>query len=95
MFGTEDTSNMAGGNDNTISVRLWGVRMVGNDTWDLAGIGARSLSDLTAPFSQNSHVTIAIRGDASGRGIWQPVEYFVDSLPAIPNYGNSVTVTRY
>jgi hypothetical protein len=43
--------------------------------------------------SQNNHVTIEIHGDGNGKGRWQPVEFFADSLPAAPpNYGNSVTV---
>ncbi|MDE2360845.1 MAG: hypothetical protein KGL70_15845, partial [Betaproteobacteria bacterium] len=42
VLGTEDISNAGGGSNNTVNVRLWGSRMLGNDTWDLAGIGARS-----------------------------------------------------
>lgn len=95
VLGTEDISNVGGGSNNTVNVSLWGARMLGNDTWDLAGIGARSLSEATAPLSQNNHVTIEIHGDASSRGKWQPVEYFVDSLPIGPDYGNSITVLRY
>ena len=94
VLGTDDTSNMGGGSNNTVNVGLWGVRMLGNDTWDLAVIGARSLSNMTAPLSQNDHVTIEIHGDGNGRGKWQPVEFFADSLPGAANYGNSVTVIR-
>jgi hypothetical protein len=95
VLGTEDISSAGGGSDNTVNVRLWGSRSLDNDTSDLAAIGARSLSALTAPNSQNNRVTIEIRGSGNGHGAWQPVEYFVDSLPATPNYGNSVTVLRH
>jgi hypothetical protein len=95
VLGTEDISNAGGGSNNTVNVRLWGSRMLGNDTWDLAGIGARSLSEQTAPLSQNNHVTIEIHGDGISQGKWQPAEYFSNSLPGVSNYGNSVTVFRY
>ena len=36
-----------------------------------------------------------VLGDGNGRGKWQPVEYFADSLPGAVNYNNSVTVIRY
>ena len=95
VLGTEDTSDAGGGSNNTVNVRLWGDRMLGNDTWDLAGIGARSLSLETAPLSQNNRVRIEIHGDGNGRGKWQPVEFFADSVPGGPSYGNSITVLRY
>jgi hypothetical protein len=95
VIGTEDISNAGGGSDNTVNVRLWGSRSLGNDTSDLGAIGARSLSVQTAPLSQHNRVTIEIRGSGSSRGEWQPVEYFVDSLPASANYDNSVTVLRH
>ncbi len=95
VLGTEDISTSGGGSNNRVNVSLWGARMLDNDLWDLAAIGARSLSELTAPLSQNNRVTLEIRGDASGHGRWQPVEYFADSLPANQSYGNSVTVIRY
>jgi hypothetical protein len=95
VLGTEDISNAGGGSDNTVNVRLWGTRMLGNATSDLAAIGARSLSEQTAALSQGNRVTIEIRGEGGGCGEWQPVEYFVDSLPATSNHGNSVTVFRH
>jgi hypothetical protein len=95
VIGTEDISNAGGGSNNTVNVRLWGTRSLGNDPSDLAAIGARSLSVQTAPLSQNNRVTIEIRGSGGGHGEWQPVESFVDSLPSSTNYGNSVTVIRH
>jgi hypothetical protein len=91
VLGTEDTSNNGGGSNNTVNIRLWGCRMLDNDLTDLTGVGARSLSESKQSLSQNNHVTIEIHGDGNGRGRWQPVEFFADSLP-VAGYGNSVTV---
>lgn len=94
VLGTENISTAGGGSHNTVDVALWGSRMLGNDTADIAAIGARSLTAQTAAFSQSNRVMLEIRGNGSGNGKWQPVEYFVDSLPPGPSYGNSVTVIR-
>ena len=68
--------------------------MLENATWDLAGIGARSVPEVTASLSQNNQVKIEIHGAGNGNGKWQPVEFFADSLPAVPSNGNSVIVIR-
>jgi hypothetical protein len=94
-LGTENISaTTGGGSNNTVNIRLWGCRMLGNTDWDLAGIGARSVPESTANLSQNNHVTIKLQGAGQGQGKWQPVEFFADSLPAVPDFGNSVTVIR-
>jgi hypothetical protein len=91
--GTENASPVSGGgSNNTVNVWLWGCRMLGNDTADLAVNGARSVPATTASLSQNNHVTIEIFGDGNDKGRWQLVESFTDSIPAVPDYGNSVTV---
>ena len=94
VVGGEDTSLAGGGSGNTVLVTLWGARMLGNDTADLVGIGARSRFAATEPFSRNNQVRFDIHGDADGNGRWQPVEFFADCVPATPNFGNSVTVIR-
>lgn len=91
VLGTEDVSDDGGGSNNTVNIQLWGCRMLDNDLTDLTGVGARSLSESKQSLSQNNHVTIEIHGDGNGRGRWQPVEFFADSLP-VAGYGNSVTV---
>jgi hypothetical protein len=91
VLGLEDVSDTGGGSNNTVNIRLWGCRMLDNDLTDLTGVGARSLSESKQSLSQNNHVTIEIHGDGNGRGRWQPVEFFADSLP-VAGYGNSVTV---
>jgi hypothetical protein len=91
-LGTDNTSDVSGGgSNNTVSVKLWGCRMMGNDLTDLMGVGARSLVESTSSLSQNDHLTIEIHGD--GNGSTDGVEFFADSLPPT-NYGNSVTVIR-
>jgi hypothetical protein len=95
ILGVEDNSEAGGGTGNTVNVALWGARMLDNSITDLGGIGARSLSEQTAVFSQNNHVTIEIHGGDKGNGNWQAVEYFTDNVPESQKYGNSVTVIRY
>jgi hypothetical protein len=96
VLGTENISTAAGGGSyNTVNVALWGDRMLGNHTADIVAIGARSLSAQTAPHSESNLVMIEIRGNGSGSGKWLPVEYFADSLPPGPSYGNLVTVIRH
>lgn len=91
-LGTDNVSDVSGGgSNNTVSVKLWGCRMMGNDLTDLMGVGARSLVESTSSLSQNDHLTIEIHGD--GNRSTDGVEFFADSLPPT-NYGNSVTVIR-
>lgn len=93
--GTENASPVnGGGSNNTVNVELWGCRMSDNEVSDLYGAGARSNfgANRDPSLSQNNHVTIQIHGDGNGKGRWQPVEFFADSLPDTPDYGNSVTV---
>lgn len=83
-----------GGNDDTVNVQLFGCRMLGNNTADLSGIGARTLPTGNPALNQNNHVTITIAGDGSGNGKWQPVQSFANSIPSVPDYANSVTVIQ-
>jgi hypothetical protein len=94
-LGTDNTSaSTGGGSNNTINVKLWGCRLYYNDASDLTGIGARSVPESTASLSQDNHVTIEIRGDRHGNRRGPLVEFFANSLPADPSYGNTVTVIR-
>jgi hypothetical protein len=44
VLGTDNASSTdGGGSNNTVSIQLWGCKMLGNDTSDLTAIGARSL----------------------------------------------------
>lgn len=93
--GMDNTSPSAGGgSNNTVTVRLWGCRMLGNEYSDLTGIGARSVPASTAALSEGNRVNIEIHGAGDPNGKWQPVEVFANSLPADPNQGNTVTVIR-
>lgn len=89
--GLENVSPATGGTNNTVIIALWGCRMLGNTDTDLYAVGARTTIALPS-LSQNNHVTIEIHGDGNDNGKWQPVEFFRNSLPGPPNYGNSVTV---
>jgi hypothetical protein len=91
-LGTDNVSDVSGGgSNNTVNIKLWGCRMMGNDVADLMGIGARSLIESTASLSQNNHLTIVIHSQSNKNA--DAVEFFADSLPAT-NYGNTVTVIR-
>lgn len=94
VLGTEDVSaSTGGGSNNTVNVRLWGCRMIGNHAADLLAIGARSLSDATAALSQNNRVTVELHtSDENGR--WQLVVSSADAVPAGP-YGNVASVIRH
>lgn len=90
--GLENVSTATGGTNNTVNIALWGCRMLGNTETDLYAVGAHSTVASTAPLDQNNQVIIEIHGDGNGNGKWQPVEFFANSLPGPPDYGNSVTV---
>jgi hypothetical protein len=96
ILGVENVSPVGGGgSNNTANVELWGCRMSDNQFADLYAVGARSnYGSVPADpsLSRNNHVTIVIHGDGNGKGRWQPVEFFANSLPGTPDYGNSVTV---
>jgi len=96
VIGLENASTATGGgSNNTVNISLWGCRMLDNARSDLTVIGARSPSTSLAPLSQNNQVTIEINGAGNGKGKWQPVEVFSNTLiggvPGPQDYGNSVT----
>lgn len=90
----ENISIPNGTNDNTVHVSLWGCRYSGNARADLYAVGARSNPDSIGSPGVNNHVTIEIHGEGSGRGRWQPFEFFADAIPYNPAENNSVTVIR-
>jgi hypothetical protein len=89
-----ETSIGNGVNNNTVNVALWGCRLEGNNTWDIYGVGAHSTPESIGTPGANNHVTIEIHGEGNGRGRWQPVEFFADTVPSDPATTNSVTVIR-
>lgn len=95
ILGSDNASPTGGGgNDNTVYVQLSGCRMLGNNMWDLAAIGARTLPSADPSLNQNNRVTIEIDGVGSDNGKWQPVQFFTNSIPISPDYGNSVTIIQ-
>lgn len=94
VLGADNISTVGGGgSNNTVDIKLWGVRTAGNDQTDLYGVGARSnfVPGVDPTRNQNNHVTITITGSPAS-GPWKPVKYFHDSLPDLPAEGNSITV---
>lgn len=77
-------------NNNTVNVSLWGCRLSGNGSYDLATIGARSTQPAVGNPGENNRVTVTLHG--IGR---QPfVELFANVIPANPATTNTVTVIR-
>lgn len=94
VLGTEDISPTAGGgSNNTVTVRLWGCRMTGNELADLIAIGARWTFPAGAGLSVNNRVTVEIHGHRNWKGRWEPVVYIADSVPP-GAYGNVATLIR-
>lgn len=98
VVGSENASTTGGGGDNNmVNIQLWGCRMQNNELWDLAVFGARSYPTnllMDPSLNQNNHVTIEMKGDGNGNGKWQPVQSFIDSIPSVPDYDNSVTIIQ-
>lgn len=94
VVGGENISIPNGTNDNTINVLLWGCRMAENNTYDLLGIGARSAPVSLGSPGINNRVSITIKGEGNGKGKWQPVEFFTETIPIALPGTNSVTVNR-
>lgn len=90
--GLENASAATGGANNTVNIALWGCRMQGNTGADLYAVGAHSVVAATAPLDLNNQVTITINGAGNDMGRWQPVEFFANSVPGPPDYGNAVSV---
>lgn len=79
-----------GTSNNTVNVRLWGCRMLNNQLWDLAAIGARSAPESIGLPGTNNTVTVELKG----LGQKPFVEFFANSLPFEPAGTNTVTVLR-
>jgi hypothetical protein len=95
VIAAENIAAGFGGSNNTVNVSLWGCRLLDNTDTDFTAVAARSNHASAAPLSQNNHITIEIQGNGNGNGKWQPVESFIDSIPAAPpDFGNSVTVIQ-
>jgi hypothetical protein len=96
VLGSENISDVSGGgSQNTVVIKLWGCRMVGNYGADLTAIGARWVWPATAGLSENNKVTIEVLGDGSDQS-WELMEVVeANTVPPGETYGNLAEVIRY
>lgn len=76
-------------NNNTVKASLIYCRFSGNELWDLAAFGARSIPETLGDPGTNNHTTVNIAGTPRRPGL---VEKVADSIPAEFSATNSVTV---
>lgn len=74
---------------NSVDVRLWGVRVSGNQNIDFQAFGSRSLADPPALGGTDNHARIELHGVSKMIDI-----VAVDSSPEDPNHTNTVTIVR-
>lgn len=76
-------------NNNTVNASLYFCRFSGNDLWDLAAIGARSIAGSVGSPGDNNRVTVNMIGIPRRPSL---VEFFANSIPFDAATTNSVTV---
>ncbi|MBK9097149.1 MAG: hypothetical protein IPM14_03325 [bacterium] len=74
---------------NTVTVRLWGVKVYGNQNIDFQAFGSRSLANPPVLGGTNNHALIKLYGTSR----WIDV-VSTNSFPEDPNNTNTVTVVR-
>jgi hypothetical protein len=82
-FGPDMTLN------NTVTVRLWGTKVYGNQNIDFQAFGSRSLADPPVLGGTNNHALIELYGVSKQIDVVS-----IDSSPEDPNHTNTVTVVR-
>lgn len=82
-FGPDMTFN------NTVTVRLWGTKVYGNQNIDFQAFGSRSVSNPPVLGGTNNHAVVELHGVSKQIDIVS-----IDSSPEDPNHTNTVTVTR-
>ncbi|MCU0342479.1 MAG: hypothetical protein MUF28_01505 [Ignavibacterium sp.] len=75
--------------DNTVTVRLWGTKVFGNQNIDFQAFGSRSLADPPVLGGTNNHASIELHGVSKQINV-----VAIDSAPEDPNHTNTVTVVR-
>ena len=75
--------------DNTVTVRLWGTKVYGNQNIDFQAFGSRSLANPPVLGGTNNHALIELNGVSKMIDV-----VAIDSSPADPNNTNTVTVIR-
>jgi hypothetical protein len=74
---------------NSVVVRLWGVRVFGNQNIDFQAFGSRSLADPPALGGTDNHAKIELHGVSKMIPI-----VAIDSSPEDPNHTNTVSIVR-
>jgi hypothetical protein len=75
--------------DNTVTVRLWGTKVYGNQNIDFQAFGSRSLANPPVLGGTNNHAVVELHGVSKLIDI-----VAIDSAPEDPNNTNSVTIIR-
>lgn len=75
--------------DNTVTVRLWGTKVYGNQNIDFQAFGSRSLANPPVLGGTNNHALIELHGVSKQIDV-----VAIDSAPEDPNNTNTVTVSR-
>jgi len=91
VMGTELASNaVAGGENNTVNVKMRDTLTLDNINADLIATGARFLMGQSATPTRNNKVTVEVKSFGTRR----PVEQVNDVLPIGTKYGNTAKLVR-
>jgi hypothetical protein len=91
VMGTELASNaVAGGENNSVNVKMRDTFTLDNVSADLIATGARFLLGQTATPTRNNKVTVEVKSFGTRR----PVEQVNDVLPIGTKYGNTAKLVR-
>jgi len=91
VLGTELASNaFAGGENNTVNIKMRDTFTLDNVNPDLVATGARFLAGQSATPTQNNKVTVEVKTFGPRR----PVEQVNDVLPVGTKYGNTAKLIR-
>lgn len=82
-FGPDMTFN------NTVMVRLWGIKVYGNQNIDFQAFGSRSLADPPVLGGTDNNAVVELHGVSKNIDV-----VAIDSFPVDPNNTNTVTVVR-
>ncbi len=75
--------------DNSVTVRLWGTKVYGNQNIDFQAFGSRSLANPPVLGGTDNHAVIELHGISKRIDV-----VAIDSFPEDPNHTNTVTVVR-
>ena len=82
-FGPDMTFN------NTVTVKLWGTKVYGNQNIDFQAFGSRSLADPPVLGGTDNNAVVELHGVSKKIDV-----VAIDSFPVDPSNTNTVTVVR-